>query len=50
MNKLLLLVFLSACTTPRPDVFRGRERKKYRTEQKRIKKPIIDPLRMNLNN
>lgn len=49
MNKLLLLVFLSACT-PGPDVFRSRERKEYRTEQKRIKKPIIDPLRMNLNN
>jgi hypothetical protein len=46
MNKLILLVLLSSCTTTRPDVFRGKERKQYRTQQKRIKKPIINPLRM----
>jgi hypothetical protein len=50
MNKLILLILLLSCNPTRPDVFRGRERKEYRTEQKRIKKPIIDPLRMNFNN
>ena len=46
MKKLILLFLLSTCT-PGPDVFRGKERKEYRIEQKRIKKPIINPLRMN---
>jgi hypothetical protein len=50
VNKLILLVLFSTCTTPKPDVFRGKERKEYRTEQKRIKKPIVNPLRMNINN
>jgi len=50
MKRLSISIFvlLFGSCSPRPDVFRGKERKEYRTEQKRIKKPIVNPLRMNL--
>jgi hypothetical protein len=49
MNKLIfiLLSTLFLSCTPDTGVFRGKERRDYRIEQKRTRKPIINPLRMN---
>jgi len=43
-----IFVLLFGSCSPKPDVFRGKERKEYRKEQKRIKTPIVNPLRMNI--
>jgi len=48
MKKLIMFVLLFGSCSPGPDVFRGKQRKEYREEQKRNRIPIINPLRMNI--